>query len=75
MFVVPGEGELFYFHDFAYRVGNLGVVVQGAELLGLAADGIEGNETAGVREGGPPYTYFSGQQSDGFGYERFVAGV
>ena len=40
--------RLFYFHDFLNRIGYFDVIVQSSELSGLAADGVEWNESTRV---------------------------
>ena len=50
--------RLFYFHDFPNRIGYFDVIVQSSELSGLAADGVEWNESTGVWKAGPAYSYF-----------------
>ena len=50
--------DLFYFHDFPNRIGYFDVIVQISELSGLAADGVEWNESTRVWKAGPAYSYF-----------------
>ena len=52
------EIDLFYFHDFPNRIGYFDVIVQSSELSGLAADGVEWNESTRVWKAGPAYSYF-----------------
>ena len=40
--------RLFYFHDFPNRIGYFDVIVQSSELSGLAANGVEWNESTRV---------------------------
>ena len=50
--------DLFYFHDFPNRIGYFNVIVQSSELSGLAADGVEWNESTRVWKASPAYSYF-----------------